>query len=94
MAHLDLMISMDSANAHMAANTGVRVLTLWGMTHPFCGFSPFNQPSGYALTLNRSQYPLIPTSVYGNRIPDGYKDAFRSLDPKTVIEKALELLEQ
>ena len=39
MAHLDLMISMDSANAHMAANTGVRVLTLWGMTHPFCGFS-------------------------------------------------------
>ena len=94
MAHLDLMISMDSANGHMAANTGVRVLTLWGLTHPFCGFSPFNQPLDYALTLDRSQYPLIPTSVYGNRIPEGYKDAFRSMDPKTVIEKALELLER
>ena len=63
MAHLDLMISMDSANAHMAANTGVRVLTLWGMTHPFCGFS-FQSAFGLRLTLNRSQYPLIPTSIY------------------------------
>ena len=64
-----------------------------GNDSSFLRFSPFNQPLGYALTLDRSQYPLIPTSVYGNRIPDGYKDAFRSLDPKTVIEKALELLE-
>ena len=92
MAYLDLMISMDSANGHMAANAGTKVLTLWGMTHPFCGFSPFNQPLDHALTLDRSQYPLIPTSVYGNRIPEGYQDAFRSMDPKTVIEKALELL--
>ena len=44
MTYLDLMISMDSANGHIAANMGIRVLTLWGMTHPFCGFSPFNQP--------------------------------------------------
>lgn len=92
MAYLDLMISMDSANGHMAANTGTKVLTLWGMTHPFCGFSPFNQPLDHGLTLDRSQYPLIPTSVYGNRLPDGYHDAFRSMDPKTVIEKTLELL--
>lgn len=92
MAHLDLMISMDSANGHMAANSGIKVLTLWGMTHPFCGFSPFNQPLDHALTLDRNQYPLIPTSVYGNVIPNGYNKAFRSLDPKKVIEKALSLL--
>ena len=92
MPYLDLMISMDSANGHMAANTGIRVLTLWGMTHPFCGFSPFNQPLDHAITLDRTQYPLIPTSVYGNVIPLNYQDAFRSLNPKTVIEKALELL--
>lgn len=94
MAHLDLMISMDSANGHMAANTGIRVLTLWGMTHPFCGFSPFNQPLDLALTLDRTQYPLIPTSVYGNVIPSNYQEAFRSLTPKKVIEKTLELLNQ
>ena len=94
MAYLDLMISMDSANGHMAANMGTKVLTLWGMTHPFCGFAPFNQPLDHALTLDRTQYPLIPTSVYGTDLPQDYKDAFRSLDPKTVIEKTLELLER
>ena len=92
MPYLDLMISMDSANGHMAANYGTKVLTLWGMTHPFCGFAPFNQPFDHSLTLDRSLYPLIPTSVYGNRIPEGYQDAFRSMDPKRVIEKTLELL--
>ena len=94
MAYLDLMISMDSANGHMAANMGTKVLTLWGMTHPFCGFAPFNQPLDHALTLDRTQYPLIPTSVYGTDLPQDYKDAFRSLDPKTVIEKTLELLKR
>ncbi len=93
MAHLDLMISMDSANGHLAANTGIRVLTLWGMTHPFCGFSPFNQPPNHALILDRNKFPLIPTSVYGNKIPKGYDEAFRSLDPKKVIEKTLSLLQ-
>lgn len=92
MTYLDLMISMDSANGHMAANMGVKVLTLWGMTHPFCGFSPFNQPIDHSLTLDRNEYPLIPTSVYGNKIPMGYEDAFRSLEPKVVIEKVLELI--
>ena len=92
MPYLDLMISMDSANGHMAANYGTKVLTLWGMTHPFCGFATFNQPLDHSLTLDRSLYPLIPTSVYGNSIPEGYQDAFRSMDPKTVIEKTLELL--
>ena len=94
MAYLDLMISMDSANGHMAANMGTKVLTLWGMTHPFCGFAPFNQLLDHALTLDRTQYPLIPTSVYGTYLPQNYKDAFRSLDPKTVIEKTLELLKR
>lgn len=92
MAHLDLMISMDSANGHLAANTGIAVLTLWGMTHPFCGFAPFNQPLDNGLTLDRNIFPLIPTSVYGNSIPKGYEAAFRSITPKKVIEKSLELL--
>jgi len=94
MPYLDLMIAMDSANGHLAANAGISVLTLWGMTHPFCGFSPFDQPLDHALTLDRNQFPLIPTSVYGNVIPPGYEDAFRSMKPKAVIEKALKILNQ
>jgi len=85
---------MDSANGHLAANFGVPVVTLWGMTHPFLGFKPFQQPEEQQLFLDRTVYPKIPTSVFGNKIPKGYENAFRSLAPKTVIEKVLAVLEQ
>jgi len=94
MAQLDLMLAMDSANGHLAANFGVPVVTLWGMTHPFLGFKPFQQPEEQQLFLDRTVYPKIPTSVFGNKIPKGYENAFRSLAPKTVIEKVLAVLEQ
>ena len=56
-AHLDLMLSMDSANAHLAANYGVEVITLWGLTHPFAGFAAWGQPENNHLCVDRSQYP-------------------------------------
>jgi len=90
--YTDLMISMDSANGHIAANYGVPVLTIWGMTHPFCGFTPFDQGIENSIMIDRNVYPEIPTSVFGNKIPKGYESAFRSIEPKEVIEKALEIL--
>ena len=84
---LDVMLSMDSGNAHLAAMMDIKVITLWGVTHPFAGFAPFNQPSNYALLSNRNKYPKIPTSVYGNKYPDEYKEASRSISPETIIDK-------
>src|SRR5690606_16458555 len=40
MSNLDVMVSMDSGNAHLAAMLGVKVVTIWGVTHPFAGFAP------------------------------------------------------
>ena len=93
-AQLDLMLSMDSANGHLAANYGVPVITLWGSTHPSLGFTPFAQPEKHSLTPNRKDYPLLPSSVYGNKTHKGYQDAMRNIAPKTVIELALEVLEE
>lgn len=91
-AQLDLMIAMDSTNGHLAANYDVPVLSLWGATHPCLGFAPFGQPKKNNLTADRTQYPFLPTSVYGQKNRKGYQDAMRSIAPKTVIEKGLELL--
>jgi ADP-heptose:LPS heptosyltransferase len=93
-AQLQLMISMDSANGHLAANYGVPVISLWGATHPFLGFAPFGQAETNSLTADRLQYPFLPTSVYGNKIHRGYEDAMRTIDPKTVIELAREILDK
>lgn len=91
MRHLDVMLSMDSGNAHIAAMLGGKVVTLWGATHPYAGFAPFNQPEDYCLTADRNQYPLLPTSVYGNKQVEGYQEAMRTIDPRLVCKKVIEV---
>jgi ADP-heptose:LPS heptosyltransferase len=86
-SNLDLMLSMDSGNAHIGAMLGVKVVTIWGVTHPYAGFAPFNQPEDYSLLSDRKQFPLIPTSVYGNTYPENYKEASRSILPEIVTKK-------
>lgn len=85
--HLDVMLSMDSGNAHIAAMYGVKVVTLWGNTHPFAGFVPFNQPLENSLIPNLENYPFLPTSVYGNKIVAGYEDVMQSIAPEEVVAK-------
>lgn len=86
-SNLDVMLSMDSGNAHIAAMLGIKVITLWGATHPFAGFAPFNQPLENCLTADRNQYPLLPTSVYGNKKVVGYEDVMRSISVESIVEK-------
>ncbi len=88
-SNLDLMLSMDSGNAHIAAMLGVKVITLWGATHPFAGFSPFNQPMGNALTADRNLYPKLPTSVYGNKVVEGYEEAMRTIGVEDIVRRLL-----
>ena len=86
-SNLEVMLSMDSGNAHIAAMLGVKVVTIWGVTHPFAGFAPFNQPEDFTLLTDRNKFPLIPTSIYGNKYPESYKEASGSISPETVVEK-------
>jgi len=86
-SNLDVMLAMDSGNAHMAAMVGVKVITVWGITHPYAGFLPFNHTIDSAILSDRVKYPKIPTSVYGNKVPEGYDSAMRSISPSTIISK-------
>ena len=86
-SNFEIMLSMDSGNAHIAAMLSVKVITLWGATHPFAGFKPFHQPDDFCITSNREQYPFLPTSVYGNKKVEGYENAMRSILPETIIDK-------
>ncbi|UYW00903.1 glycosyltransferase family 9 protein [Flavobacterium agricola] len=89
-SNLDVMLSMDSGNAHIAALLGVRVVTLWGATHPFAGFLPFNQKLSDALVPDLKQYPLLPTSVYGNKIVPGYEKVMETILVADVVNKLME----
>jgi len=91
-SNLDGMVAMDSGNGHLAAAYGIPVITLWGVTHPYAGFTPFNQPNAHQLVANREEYPLIPTSVYGKDFPPQYGEAMKSIPVDLVVEKITTLL--
>jgi ADP-heptose:LPS heptosyltransferase len=85
-SHLDLMLSMDSGNGHLAAMYGVKVVTIWGQTHPYAGFAPIDQKSEEQILPDRNIFSLLPTSVYGNKKIEGYKNVMRSIKPQKVVE--------
>jgi ADP-heptose:LPS heptosyltransferase len=85
MSHLDLMLSMDSANMHLASLTGVPVISIWGATHPYAGFMGYGQNPDNAI---QTSLPCRPCSIYGNK-PCMSKDyaCLNDIRPETVLEK-------
>lgn len=61
---LDVMVCVDSSNMHLAALAGVRVLSIWGGTHPDVGFAPFGSVAPM-VQITRDELPCRPCSVYG-----------------------------
>ena len=91
-SNLDVMLSMDSGNSHIAAMLGIKVITLWGATHPYAGFLSFNQTMDTAIVSDREKYPLLPTSIYGNKKVEGYEDAMRSIPVDKIVSVVIDQL--
>jgi ADP-heptose:LPS heptosyltransferase len=64
MKELKLMVTMDSANMHLASLVGVEVVSIWGATHPYAGFYGYNQNPLNAVQVNLA---CRPCSVFGNK---------------------------
>lgn len=91
-SQLDIMMSMDSGNGHLAANYGIPVLTIWGSTHPCLGFAPYAQPIENSFLPNRINYPFLPVSVFGKNVPIQYERAIDSIDINLVISRIKDIL--
>lgn len=89
MAGLHAMISMDSANMHLASLVGTPVVSLWGATHPYAGFLGFGQSEENVLQL-----PLEcrPCSIYGNK-PCPLHDyrCLTGIAPEAVVSQTLKV---
>lgn len=64
MSYLDVMVSMDSANMHLASLVGTPVISVWGATHPFAGFMGWGQSADNAV---QADLPCRPCSIFGNK---------------------------
>jgi ADP-heptose:LPS heptosyltransferase len=65
MQNLDLMLCVDSSNMHLAALSGIPVVSIWGGTHPDVGFGPFGMGAESVIQITRAELPCRPCSVYG-----------------------------
>lgn len=92
-SNLDIMLAMDSGNAHLSAMFSIPTVTVWGVTHPYAGFYPYGQDAGNAILANREKFPLIPTSVYGNKFPKGYEKVMETIDPEKIAQKIMAILD-
>ena len=63
--NLMLMVSMDSANMHLASLVGTRCVSIWGATHPYAGFLGFGQ--SLADTVQIKDLTCRPCSVFGDK---------------------------
>lgn len=63
-SHLDVMLSMDSSNMHLASLAGTRTVSVWGATHPYCGFKAWHQRDEDMVQL---PLPCRPCSVFGEK---------------------------
>lgn len=90
MEALDAMVSMDSANMHLASCLGIPVVSVWGATHPITGFYGWRQQSVWAVQL---RLPCRPCSRYGSK-PCRYGDyrCLTGIPAQEVIQRIESLL--
>ena len=90
MSHLDVMVSMDSGNMHLASLVNTPVVSIWGATHPLAGFMGWNQSEENAVQVN---LPCRPCSVYGNK-PCFRKDyaCLYNIQPNNIVQRILSII--
>ncbi len=86
MRHLDVMVSMDSANMHLASLTDTPVVSIWGASHPGAGSLGWKQSPD---NIVEKDLPCRPCSILGNqrnkRCP--YRYECLNLAPQEIIGK-------
>ena len=92
MSHLRVMLSMDSANMHLASLVNTPVVSIWGATHPYAGFMGWHQSPDNAVQLD---LPCRPCSIYGNKpCMRGDFACMKNISPEIVTQKVENVLKQ
>jgi len=85
MSCLDLMVTMDSANLHLASMVGTMAISIWGATHPYAGFYGLGQKETNAIQTDLS---CRPCSVYGDKACyRGDYACMKNISPEQIIKK-------
>lgn len=88
MQKLSVIVTMDSANMHIAVLSGIPVISIWGATHTGMGFGPLNQPTENVIQIPVSDLECRPCTIYGKGFC--YRGDFacmNRIDPETIYRR-------
>ncbi len=89
---LDVMLSMDSANMHLAALVNTPVVSVWGSTHYFAGNLGWKQSAENIVEID---LPCRPCSINGtNHCPKNTFDCLQKIESDIIIQKILDTIEK
>lgn len=90
MSHLDVMVSMDSSNMHLASLTGTPVVSIWGATHPYAGFLGWGQSADNIVQIDLD---CRPCSIFGQKpCLRGDYACINRISPEAITEKVEHIL--
>ena len=85
MSHLDVMVSMDSSNMHLASLAGTPVVSVWGATHPYAGFLGWGQKEE---NIVQTDLDCRPCSIFGQKpCRRGDYACMNQIKPETIVER-------
>lgn len=84
-SRLDIMVSMDSANMHLASLVGARVISIWGGTTPACGFLGWRQSIDDTIMAGVDCQPC--TIGGSDKCRYGDYHCMTSIRPQDIIDK-------
>jgi len=76
----------------LASLTRTPVVSVWGATHPYCGFMGWKQDPANAVQLD---LPCRPCSVFGNKpCRHGDYHCLADIDPATIVARVKAILDK
>jgi ADP-heptose:LPS heptosyltransferase len=85
-------VTLDSANLHLAVQSGLPVVSIWGGTHPKAGFVGLGHPNVHVLQAPDPAFPCRPCSIFGkSTCALGDVPCLHAVEVKSVLERAWEV---
>ena len=91
LSRCDLMLTMESANMHLASLVDLQAMTIWGPTSPACGYLGYNQVVEDDIQLDME---CRPCSITGDK-PCRYGDfpCLKNIPPEYIVKHVIEAVE-
>ena len=87
----DLMLTMESANMHLASLVDLQAMTIWGPTSPACGYLGYNQVVEDDIQLDMD---CRPCSITGDKeCKYGDYRCLKNISPEYIVEHVIKAVE-